>query len=145
MTTPNPTSHPTPPVRLLLVDIHSISRQSSRVLLETISGFEVVGETSEHEEALQLASTTKPDVVIISMRVMGSTGPDTTRELLRRNAGIRIVFWTLFDDPEYVQSALSAGAMAYVLKQDPALEVKIAIERVMDDQIYLSPSLNYPR
>ena len=143
MHSPNQISTPSRTVRLLLVDIHAISRESSRMLLDTIAGFEVVGETSEHDAALQLASELKPDIVIISMRVKGSSGPDTTRAILANNPGIRVVFWTLFDDQEYVRSALDAGARAYVLKQDPAVEIEIAIERVLSGQVYLSPSLNY--
>ena len=130
-----------PVLRLLLVDVHKISRASSRLLLETITGFEVVGETSQHREALEMAATLHPDVLIISMRVNGSTGPDTTRDILKLHPEIRVIFWTLFDDPEYVRSALAAGAHAYVLKQDPAQEIEIAIEKVRLGQSYLSPNL----
>lgn len=130
------------PIRLLLVDVHAISRQSSRLLLDTFANFEVVGETSEYQEAMQLLTTLQPDVVIISMRVQGSTGPDTTRDILRKRPGTRVVFWTLFDDPEYVRAALAAGAHAYVLKHDPAEEVEIAITKVLAGETYLAPSLN---
>jgi DNA-binding NarL/FixJ family response regulator len=131
------------PIRLLLVDIHAISRQSSRMLLDTISDFEVVGETSEHEEAMRLLTALTPDVAIVSMRVQGSTGPDTAREILKLRPATRVVFWTLFDDPEYVRAALAAGAHAYVLKQDPAEEVEKAIAQVLGGAIYLSPSLKH--
>ena len=131
------------PIRLLLVDVHAISRQSSRLLLDTISDFEVVGETSEHDEAMRLLAELKPDVAIVSMRVQGSTGPDTAREILKLRPATRVVFWTLFDDPEYVRAALAAGAHAYVLKQDPADEVEKAIEQVLGGAIYLSPSLKH--
>ena len=131
------------PIRLLLVDVHAISRESSRTLLNTISGFVVVGETSEYQEALDLVARLAPDVVIISMRVHGSTGPDTAREILLRNPGVHVIFWTLFDDPEYVRSALASGARAYVLKQDPAHEVEVAIHQVLQGQTYLSPGLKH--
>jgi DNA-binding NarL/FixJ family response regulator len=131
------------PIRLLLVDVHAISRQSSRMLLDTISDFEVVGETSEHDEAMRLLTELAPDVAIVSMRVQGSTGPDTAREILKLRPATRVVFWTLFDDPEYVRAALAAGAHAYVLKQDPAEEVEKAIAQVLGGAIYLSPSLKH--
>ena len=130
-------------VRILLVDVHSISRESSRLLLDTISGFEVVGETSEHQEALQLVQQLQPEVVIISMRVQGSTGPDTAREVLRLRPATHVVFWTLFDDQEHVRSALAAGAQAYVLKQDPAEELERASAHARRGAIYLSPSLKH--
>lgn len=131
----------TAPARLLLVDVHAISRESSRLLLDTISGLTVVGETGEHQEALQMLQTLTPDVAIISMRVQGSTGPDTAREILRLRPSTRVVFWTLFDDPEYVRSALAAGASAYVLKQDPAEAIEVAISAVRKGETYLSPGL----
>ncbi len=143
MTTMNTPSQTHQPIRLLLVDVHAISRQSSRMLLDTIADFEVVGETSEHDEAMRLLTELKPDVAIVSMRVQGSTGPDTAREILKLRPVTRVVFWTLFDDPEYVRAALAAGAHAYVLKQDPAEEVEKAIGQVLHGAIYLSPSLKH--
>ena len=143
MTTMNTPSQTHLPIRLLLVDVHAISRQSSRMLLDTIADFEVVGETSEHDEAMRLLTALTPDVAIVSMRVQGSTGPDTAREILKLRPATRVVFWTLFDDPEYVRAALAAGAHAYVLKQDPAEEVEKAIEQVLGGAIYLSPSLKH--
>ncbi len=98
MTTRIPPLQAQKPIRLLLVDVHAISRQSSRMLLDTLADFEVVGETSEHEEAMQLLAELTPDVVIVSMRVQGSTGPDTAREILKLRPATRVVFWTLFDD-----------------------------------------------
>jgi two-component system response regulator NreC len=143
MTQSESLSKPSPAIRLLLVDVHAISRESSRLLLDTIAGFEVVGETDEHHEALQMVSQLQPDVVIVSMRVRGSTGPDTARLILQQHPTVEVVFWTLFDDPEYVRSALSAGAHAYVLKQDPSEEIEIAIDKVLKGQTYLSPSLKH--
>ena len=143
MTTRTPPLQAQKPIQLLLVDVHAISRQSSRMLLDTIADFEVVGETSEHDEAMRLLTALTPDVAIVSMRVQGSTGPDTAREILKLRPATRVVFWTLFDDPEYVRAALAAGAHAYVLKQDPAEEVEKAIEQVLNGTIYLSPSLKH--
>ena len=129
-------------IRLLLVDVHAISRRSSRLLLESLTGLVVVGETSEHQEALRLASDLQPDVVLISMRVQGASGPETARQILQRVPTTRVVFLTLFDDPEYVDSALEAGALGYVLKQEPAAEILKAIQKVAHGQTYLSPGLS---
>ena len=143
MTTLTPEEDAAKSVRLLLVDVHEISRGSSRILLDTMTGYEVVGETSEHGAALSMVASLKPDVVIVSMRVKGSNGPDTMRDVLSLNPGVRVVVWTLFDEPEYVKAALDAGALAYVLKQDPAQEMEIAIEQVLQGNRYLSPSVRH--
>ena len=129
-------------IRLLLVDVHAISRRSSRVLLDSLPGLSVVGETSGFDEALNLTSKLQPEVVLISMRVQGSTGPETAREILKLFPGTRIVFLTLFDDPEYVDAAMEAGARGYVLKQEPAVEILKAILKVAHGETYLSPGLN---
>ena len=124
MTTPE-SEHPQQPeaIRLLLVDIHAISRTSSRLLLDSFPTLRVVGETSDYLEALNMVSVLQPDVVIISMRVQGATGPEAAREILKRMPDTKVIFLTLFDDPEYVRSAMDAGAHAYVLKQEPAAQV----------------------
>jgi DNA-binding NarL/FixJ family response regulator len=111
------------------------------MLLDVLPNLQVVGETSDHDEAMILAAKLHPDVVVISMRVNGSTGPNTTREILKKFPKIRVIFLTLFDDAEYVKAAMDAGAHAYVLKQEPAAEVKIAIIKVLQGEIYLSPAL----
>ncbi len=128
-------------VRLLLVDVHAISRKSSRMLLDSLPGLTVVGETSDHQEALKLAFELQPDIVLISMRVQGSTGPETARHILNMAPQARIIFLTLFDDPEYIKSAMAAGAHAYVLKQEPAAEILTAISKVMAGETYMSPAL----
>jgi two-component system nitrate/nitrite response regulator NarL len=131
-----------PAVRLLLVDIHAISRRSSRLMLDALPGLLVVGETSALVEALALAASEKPDVVLLSNRVQGSSGPDTARTFTQKFPAIKIVFLTLFDDAEYVQAALQAGAVGYVLKQEPAARVQEAIASVMRGERYLSPGLH---
>lgn len=137
-----PTTPPSKPIRVLLVDVHSISRNSSRDLFNALPDLEVVGETGNHAEALALATALQPDVVLIGMRVQGASGPETTRSLLQAIPQLRVVFFTFFDDPEYVNAALDAGAQAYVLKQEPALEVLQAITSVMQGRQYLSAALN---
>lgn len=130
-------------IRLLMVDVHEISRKSSRILLDSLPGLSVVGEASEYQEALRLAVVLQPDIVIISMRVHGSTGPETARQILNLVPQTRIVFLTLFDDPEYINSAMASGAHAYVLKQEPAAEILKAISKVMQGEKYLSPGINF--
>ena len=143
MTTPEPElAQYHEPTRLLLVDIHAISRTSSRLLLESFSTLRVLGETSDYLEAMNMVAVLQPDVVLISMRVQGATGPEAAKQILKIKPNTKVIFLTLFDDPEYVRSAMDAGAHAYVLKQEPAAQVLQAIDRVMRNEIYLSPGLN---
>lgn len=125
------------PARLMLVDAHDRSRRSSRILLDSLSGLQVVGETGEHQEALDLAERLRPDVVVISMRVRGGSGADTTRALRAQFPGLPVVVLTLFDSPEYVDAALEAGALAYVLKQAPSEDLVAAIAAARQGRMHL--------
>lgn len=142
MTSNTPSPEPLPSIRLLLVDIHSRSRKSTRLLLDALPGLTVVGETGDFQEALDMARRLRPDVVLVSMRVEGATGPETVRQILQVHPLARVVMLTLFDEPEYVKSALASGAHAYVLKHEPAAEILKAIDVVMEGGTYLSPGLN---
>jgi DNA-binding NarL/FixJ family response regulator len=133
---------PLSPTRILLVDIHSRSRKSMRLLLDALPGLTVLGETSDFVEAMEIAQRLAPDVVLISMRVEGATGPETVRQILRVQPLTRVVVLTLFDEPEYVKTAMAAGAHAYVLKHEPVAEILKAIDIVMEGGTYLSPGLN---
>jgi DNA-binding NarL/FixJ family response regulator len=140
-------SEPKPPkpflaTRILLVDIHSRSRKSTRLLLDALPGLTVVGETADFVEALDMTQRLTPDVVLISMRVEGASGPETVRQILQVHPLTRVVVLTLFDEPEYVKTAMAAGAHAYVLKHEPAAEILKAIDIVMDGGTYLSAGLS---
>ena len=131
----------TEPIRLLLVDVHAISMKSSRAMLDAFPGLCVVGACSKHTEAMKLARTLQPDVVLISMRVQDSSGPQTAKALLKEIPDTRVIFLTLFDEPEYVRAAVEAGAHGYVLKHEPAEQVFKAIASVMSGKRYFSPGL----
>lgn len=147
MDTMTPIESPVPKLadalRLLLVDIHSISRSSSRRLLDSFANLNVLGETGDYHEALHMVSVLQPDIVLISMRVQGATGPEAAKQILKLLPTTKVIFLTLFDDPEYVRSAMDAGAHAYVLKQEPAAQVLQAIDQVMRGETYLSPGLKH--
>ena len=130
----NPSSadlSPQAPVRLLLIDAHDRSRRSSRALLDANPRFSVVGESSKVEEGLRFANELAPDVVILSMRVDGSTGPDVARLLLESHPNLKVLFLTLFEGQEYVDAAKATGAHGYALKQAPAEELFAAIDAVL--------------
>jgi DNA-binding NarL/FixJ family response regulator len=93
-------------VRLLLVDVHDISRRSFRQLLDAIGSFEIVGDTGDTAEALSLAETRHPDVVLMSVRVRGSSGIEMTRQIRAMSPAPQVVILTLYDSPAYIQEAL---------------------------------------
>ena len=128
-------------VRLLLVDVHDISRRSFRQLLDAIGNFEIVGDTGDTTEAISLAETRRPDVVLMSVRVRGSSGIELTRRFRAMSSAPKVVILTLYDSPEYIQETARAGANGYVLKEAPIEQLLEAIDSVRNGKTYSSPGL----
>ena len=137
----SPPSSMTRKVRLLLVDVHDISRRSFRQLLDTIGSFEIVGDTGDTTEAMSLAETRHPDVVLMSVRVRGSSGIEMTRRFTAMSPAPKVVILTLYDSPEYIQETARAGADGYVLKEAPVAQLLEAIDTVLQGKTYSSPGL----
>ena len=128
-------------IRLLLVDIHDISRRSFRQLLEAIGTFDIVGDTGDTAEAMSLAEHQLPDVVLMGMRVRGSSGIEMTRHFRAMPHAPKVVMLTLYDSPAYMQETARAGATGYVLKEAPVATLLEAIDAVLQGKTYISPGL----
>ncbi len=103
-------------IRVLLVGDHRLVRAGLRALLATVDDFEVVGFAADGGEALQVASDTSPDVVLMDLSMPGMGGVDATRELRRLMPAARVVVLTSFADEDLVLRAIEAGAVGYLLK-----------------------------
>jgi DNA-binding NarL/FixJ family response regulator len=103
-------------IRVLIVDDHHVVRAGLQQLVGAAGDMEVVGAAANGREALDLAESTSPDVVLMDLSMPELDGTATTRELLRRNAETRIVVLTSFSDRERILDALEAGAVGYLLK-----------------------------
>jgi len=131
-----------PPVRLLLVDDHQVvleglasmlASQASRVVIQSA--------TTDAEEALRLATKRQPDVVLLDVRLKGASGLDLCQDLVRRHPGIRVVFFTVYDDEQYLFQALRVGASGFLLKTTTGPELADHLDRVMDGEVVVDPSL----
>jgi DNA-binding NarL/FixJ family response regulator len=103
-------------IRLLLVDDHHVVRAGLQQLFAAAGDVEVVGAVATGEEALELAASGAPDVVLMDLSMPGLDGTETTRRLLRSHPGVRVVVLTSFSDRERILDALDAGAIGYMLK-----------------------------
>lgn len=128
--------------RLLLVDAHDRSRHSTRLLLEAVPGWQVIGETDDHDEALALARHRSPDVVLIGMRVRDGSSLRTTEALVGLTPSCPVVVLSLFDSPEYVEAALKAGALGYVLKQSTSEDLVAAIQAAREGRRHLGQGVH---
>jgi DNA-binding NarL/FixJ family response regulator len=104
-------------LRVMLVDDHEIVRQGIRSLLETAADLAVVAEAGTAREAIQQAILTRPDVIVMDVRLADGSGIEATREIRARLPETRVLMLTSFADDEALFASIMAGASGYVLKQ----------------------------
>jgi DNA-binding NarL/FixJ family response regulator len=129
------------PIRILLADDQSLFREGLRTLLSVQTGFEVVGEAANGEEALRLAATLHPDVVLMDVRMPVLDGVAATRKLHGMIPTCRVIVLTTFDDDEYVFEALRAGAIGYLLKDAPSEKLFEAVRAGSRGESFLQPAV----
>lgn len=105
-------------VRILIADDHQVVREGLTTTLKTCDDFEIVGQATNGEEAVQMASTLLPDVVIIDIQMPKLNGIDATAIITRRHPEVHVVVLSTFDEDEYIFKSIQAGAKGYVLKGD---------------------------
>ncbi len=127
--------------RLLLVDDHAVVRSGLRMLLSSETDVEIVGEASTAAQAIEAASTVKPDVILMDIGLPDLSGIDATREIKRKFPDISIVALTIHEDEEYFFRMLEAGASGYVPKRAAPEELLVAIRAAAAGEVYLYPSL----
>lgn len=128
-------------IKLLLVDDQAIFRQGLSSLLSLEDDLEVVGEASHGKEAIALAASQQPDVILMDVRMPVCDGVQATKEIHERYPWIRILVFTTFDDNEYVFQSLQAGALGYLLKSTPSREVAEAIRNLQRGYSQLGPTI----
>lgn len=124
-------------IRVLIVDDHPMVAEGIQSILESYDDIVVVGSLSNGREAVDRATELAPDVILMDLNMPDLGGLSATEILLERAPATRIVILTMHDSPEYISSALSHGAMGYILKDVPTDEIKQAIDAVMLGNKYL--------
>jgi DNA-binding NarL/FixJ family response regulator len=128
-------------VRVLIVDDHAVVRSGLRLLLESESDIEVVGEAGTARDAVLEARSAKPDLVLMDVTMPGGSGLDVVSTLLHENENVKVLILSMQDDPRYVREAFSVGASGYVLKEAADTEVVVAIREVARGGRYVHPEL----
>jgi NarL family two-component system response regulator LiaR len=125
--------------RILLVDDHALVRKGLSMVLAVYDDFKVVGEASDGEEAVRLCEGLRPNVVLMDLLMPKMDGVSATKIIKERWPQIQIIALTSFDEKEYVEAALKAGASGYLLKNVSAEELARAIQGAAVGQPCLSP------
>lgn len=132
---------PDPQISVLLVDDHSLVRRGFRRMLEDEPDISVVGEASDGEEAVKLASTLKPQVIVMDCALPGISGLDATRKILQHAPETLILMLSMHTEDTWVRQALDAGARGYVLKNAMDLELSSAIRRIVQGETVVDAQL----
>ena len=124
-------------IKVMIADDHPMVAEGIQSILESYDDIEVVGVLSNGREVIDQLETFSPDVILMDLNMPELGGLSATEIVLERRPGTRVVILTMHDNPEYIASALSHGAMGYLLKDVPTDEIKHAIDVVMGGERYL--------
>ena len=130
-------------IRVLLADDQALVRAGFRVLLDSAADIEVVGEASSGEQALTLAKDSRPDVILMDIRMPNMDGLEATRRIVadREMRGVRVLILTTFEVDEYVFEALRSGASGFAVKDIEPAELLQAVRVVARGDALLSPTV----
>jgi DNA-binding NarL/FixJ family response regulator len=128
-------------IKVLLADDQALVRAGFRALLDAQPDITVVGEAADGAEAARAAAETRPDVVLMDIRMPGTDGLEATRRIVSDPAlaGVRVLILTTFDEDEYVFEAVRTGASGFLVKDTEPVELLRAVRVIAEGEALLSP------
>jgi two-component system, NarL family, response regulator NreC len=129
-------------ITIVLVDDHDIVRAGLRAILETEKDFQVVGEASDGQAALQIVEQLKPDILLLDLVLPKLNGLDVARSVHNISPGTQVIVLSMHSNEAYVVDALKIGVAGYVLKDKATEEILEAIRYVLEGERYLSPPIS---
>ncbi len=128
-------------IRILIAEDHAIVREGIRMILDAEPDFHVVGEARDGREAVELAQTLAPDVVVMDISMPQMNGIEATRQLQRLCPNARVLILTMHEEESYVFQLLQKGASGYVLKRAAATDLVEAVRSASRGEAFLCPSV----
>lgn len=128
-------------IRVLIAEDHTLVRDGIRTILQRHEEISVVGEARDGAEAVALAATLHPDVVLMDISMPGMNGVDATRSIKAQDARTTVLVLTAYDDDAYVFASLEAGAAGYLMKSLPGDELATAIRAAYEGEAVLAPAV----
>jgi DNA-binding NarL/FixJ family response regulator len=128
-------------IKLLVAEDHPVVRDGLSAMFAREDEFTVVGEASDGAEAVRMALTLTPDVILMDLRMAGMDGVTAITELVRRGVTARVLVLTTYDTDSHVLPAIEAGATGYLLKDAPRADLLRAVRAAARGEAVLSPSV----
>jgi DNA-binding NarL/FixJ family response regulator len=129
-------------IKIVLADDHNLMRSGLKSLLSGMQGIEVVAEATNGREAVDLAGSVNPDVVLMDIGMKELNGIEAAAIIARDNPSVRIIMLSMHDTHDFVSEALKAGAAGYLLKDAVPVELEFALQAVVNGETYLSPRVS---
>jgi DNA-binding NarL/FixJ family response regulator len=130
-----------PPFRILLVDDYAVLRQGMKHLIDAEPDMEVVGQAEDGAEAIRIAATLRPDIIVMDLSMPNLTGAEATRRLKTAHPSCRVLVLTVHEDRGYLKELLEAGATGYMLKRAAADELIHALRAIASGNVYVDARL----
>ena len=135
-------SRPPPKSRVFIVDDHTMVREGLRQLIEYDPALTVCGDAADAQMAMEGIRRSNPDVVIVDITLANSSGLDLVKHIRSEQEDLPVLVVSMHDESLYAERALRAGAMGYVMKNEPAKTVTAAIHSVLVGEMYLSRKMS---
>lgn len=125
-------------LRILIADDHEVARRGIRSVLEAHAGWEVCGEAKDGRDAVELAASTKPDLVLLDIGMPNLNGLEAARQILATNSDIAILIVTMHDSDHVIREVLRAGARGFLLKSDAGRDLVAAVDALQRQRTFFT-------
>jgi DNA-binding NarL/FixJ family response regulator len=129
------------PIRILLVDDHEMVREGLKSMLQDEADLEVVAETGHGREVPALLDRTRPDIVLLDVRLPDMSGVEVCRQAVLAHPDVKVIMLTTFVDPDLVDDCIDAGARGYIVKDVRGMSLKDNVRAVSRGQAVLAPEV----
>lgn len=129
------------PIRVALVDDHSLVRDGIKSLLAVMAQLEVVGEAENGTDAIEMVGRCQPDLLLVDISLKDINGLELTRLLRSQYLSLKVLVLSMYDNYEYVSESVRSGASGYVLKNAPSREIIAAIEAIVSGGTFYSAEI----